>query len=75
VEELNPHLYSPNQMFAQAVLYEPLVKYGEGNKVLPWLAVKWTISPDGKVYTFELRKDVKNRFAAEQNSAPLRKIG
>lgn len=58
VGELNPHMYSPNQMFAQAMVYESLVKYGEGNKVLPWLAEKWTISPDGKIYTFELRKDV-----------------
>jgi len=38
VGELNPHLYSPNQMFAQAMVYEPLVRYAEGNQVIPWLA-------------------------------------
>ncbi|WP_028579633.1 nickel ABC transporter substrate-binding protein [Desulfogranum japonicum] len=58
VGELNPHMYSPNQMFAQAMVYEPLVKYGEGNLVMPWLAKAWTISEDGKVYTFTLREDV-----------------
>lgn len=58
VGELNPHMYSPNQMFAQAMVYEPLVKFAEGGKVIPWLAEKWSISPDGKVYTFSLRKGV-----------------
>ncbi|MBF0377473.1 MAG: nickel ABC transporter, nickel/metallophore periplasmic binding protein [Desulfamplus sp.] len=58
VGELNPHLYSPNQMFAQAMVYEPLVKYAEGGKITPWLAEKWTVSPDGKIYTFTLRKGV-----------------
>ena len=58
VGELNPHMYSPNQMFAQAMVYEPLVKYAEGGKIIPWLAEEWTISPDGKVYTFSLRKGV-----------------
>lgn len=58
VGELNPHMYSPNQMFAQAMVYEPLVKYAEGGKIIPWLAQQWSISSDGKVYTFSLRKGV-----------------
>jgi nickel transport system substrate-binding protein len=73
VGELNPHLYSPNQMFAQALLYESLVKYGEGNKVLPWLAEKWAVSSDGKVYTFELRKDVKFTDGTSFNAEAVRK--
>jgi nickel transport system substrate-binding protein len=59
VGPLNPHLYSPNQMFAQAMVYEPLVRYGEGGKILPWLAESWKISPDGKVYTFTLKTNVR----------------
>lgn len=58
VGELNPHMYSPNQMFAQAMVYEPLVRYGEGGSIVPALAERWTISPDGKVYTFYLRRQV-----------------
>jgi nickel transport system substrate-binding protein len=56
VGELNPHLYSPNQMFAQAMVYDPLVRYGEGGAIKPALAEKWEISPDGKTYTFTLRQ-------------------
>lgn len=55
---LNPHLYSPNQMYAQAMLYEPLVHYGDDGSAVPWLAERWEISPDGKAYTFFLRPGV-----------------
>ena len=51
---LNPHLYSPNQMYAQNMLYEPLVRYAEGGRIVPWLAERWDISPDGRTYTFKL---------------------
>lgn len=58
VGALNPHLYSPNQMFAQNMVYEPLVRYRADGTVEPWLATKWTISDDGRTYTFSLRHDV-----------------
>jgi len=58
VGPLNPHAYSPNQMFAQALVYEPLVRYGEGGRLEPWLAQSWDISADGRTYTFHLRKGV-----------------
>ncbi|MFT4302364.1 MAG: nickel ABC transporter substrate-binding protein [Desulfovibrio sp.] len=58
VGPLNPHAYGANKMFAQALVYEPLVQYGEGGKITPWLAESWQISSDGKVYTFKLRDDV-----------------
>ena len=43
-------------------LYNNLVvlNLGDGNKsILPDLAQKWTVSPDGKTYTFDLREGVK----------------
>ena len=58
VGPLNPHLYSPNQMFAQAMIYEPLVRYGLDGKIKPCLAESWEISPDGRECIFHLRKDV-----------------
>lgn len=59
VGPLNPHLYSPNQMFAQAMVYEPLVRYMPDGSVSPWLATSWKISQDGRIYTFTLRQGVK----------------
>ncbi len=55
---LNPHLYTPNQMFAQSMVYEPLVKYQADGSVKPWLAKSWTHSADGKTWVFTLRDDV-----------------
>lgn len=56
---LDPQGYSPNQMYAQAMVYEPLVRYTAAGTVEPWLATGWRISPDGKTYTFTLRESVK----------------
>lgn len=55
----NPHAYYPSQLFAQSMIYEPLVRYGKGGKIEPHLAQSWDISEDGKEYTFHLREDVK----------------
>jgi len=55
---INPHLYSPNQMFAQAMVYEPLVRYGTGGEIVPWLAESWTASEDGREYAFKLREGI-----------------
>lgn len=59
VGPLNPHLYGPNQMFAQAMVYEPLVRYRADGTIAPWLATSWNISDDGRIYTFHLRPGVK----------------
>jgi peptide/nickel transport system substrate-binding protein len=40
-------------------IYDPLIWQPEGGKFAPGLAEKWELSPDGKQYTFTLRKDVK----------------
>jgi peptide/nickel transport system substrate-binding protein len=43
-----------------AAMYEGLVQYEVGStKIVPQLATKWTISPDGLTYTFTLRQGVK----------------
>lgn len=39
-------------------IHEGLVKYDLQMKPLPSLATSWTVSPDGKTYTFQLRKGV-----------------
>lgn len=43
-----------SQIYSRLVDFEP-----GGTKVIPGLAERWTVSPDGKEYTFSLRKGVK----------------
>ena len=40
-------------------LYEGLVTYNQANKVIPGVAKSWSVSDNGLVYTFHLRKDAK----------------
>ncbi|MDR2519182.1 MAG: nickel ABC transporter substrate-binding protein [Spirochaetaceae bacterium] len=55
---VNPHQYSPSQMYAQAMVYEGLVMGKDDGSIAPALAERWDISSDGTVYTFHLRKGV-----------------
>lgn len=59
VGNLNPFEYLPSQFITQDMVYDGLVQYGERGKIEPMLAESWTVSEDGKTYTFKLRKDVK----------------
>lgn len=56
IRDLNPHLYA-GEMYAQEMLYETLVNITEKGYE-PCLAESWTISEDGKIYTFNIRKGV-----------------
>lgn len=73
VGEMNPHVYNPSQLFAQSMVYEPLVSYGDGGELKPHLAESWDISEDGKVYTFHLRKDVKFSDGTSFNAEVVKK--
>ncbi len=57
IRDLNPHLYA-GEIFAQNLLFEGLIQLAEDGSLQPWLARSWSISPDGKTYTFQLRDDV-----------------
>ena len=58
VGPLNPHLYSPNEMFAQDMVYEGFVDYSNNHEIVPSLATEWSIENDGKSYVFKLREGV-----------------
>jgi oligopeptide transport system substrate-binding protein len=45
-------------IWATHQIYNGLVQLGDHLEILPCIARSWTISPDGKIYTFRLRKDV-----------------
>jgi peptide/nickel transport system substrate-binding protein len=50
-------------------LYDGLVRYKDGSlEVEPALAKSWTISKDGKTYTFKLRKNVKFHDGTDFNA-------
>ncbi|HGD6476078.1 TPA: nickel ABC transporter substrate-binding protein [Streptococcus agalactiae] len=53
--DVNPHRYNPDQFVIQDMVYEGLVRYGDNGKIEPALAESWSISQDGKTYTFKLR--------------------
>ncbi|MFN8220428.1 MAG: ABC transporter substrate-binding protein [Fimbriimonadales bacterium] len=46
-------------------VFEGLVRLGEDNLVQPCLAESWTVSPDGKVYTFRLKAGVHFQDGSE----------
>ena len=43
----------------QGVVYEGLVNVGLGGGLVPGAAESWTVSADGKVYTFALRRNAR----------------
>ncbi len=70
---MNPHLYNPNQLFAQSMVFEPLVSYQDGGEIKPHLAESWEISTDGKEYLFHLRQDVKFSDGTSFNAEVVKK--
>lgn len=58
VGDMNPQGYNFNQMYAQNMIYEGLVKTDKKGEIVPSLAVSWEIKDSGKTYIFHLRKNV-----------------
>jgi len=57
--------------YAQVALQHLLESDGEGG-YLPQLATSWTLSPDDKFYTFELRKGVKFHDGTDFNAQAVK---
>lgn len=72
IGSLNPHRYGPSQMFAQDLIYEPLVTYDRGGKVQPALAESWNQSPEGQSITFQLRQGVQFSDGTPFNAAAVK---
>ena len=70
ISDFNPHLYG--DMLVQGFMYDTLVDCTGGSPEAE-LAEDWSISDDGLVYTFYLRKDVKfsNGEAFDANVAKM----
>jgi ABC-type transport system substrate-binding protein len=69
-----------SNMAAQGPMYDNLIRRDprDGQTIIPDLAYKWDISPDGKTYTFYLRKGIKFHdgadFTAEDVHATFSRI-
>lgn len=61
IQSLDPAIgYDTNSWPLVRMLYHGLLDYGDGPGLVPWMAEKMpTISPDGRTYTFQLRKGVR----------------
>lgn len=71
-ENFNPQINTTGTSFdAAKPVYNGIVEFERGStKVIPGLAESWTVSEDGKTYTFNLRKGVK--FHSNANFKPTR---
>jgi dipeptide transport system substrate-binding protein len=72
-EGFQPQFFSTGTTFdaVSVPMFNRLVEFEIGTtNIVPALAESWTVSPDGKVYTFKLRKGVK--FHANANFKPTR---
>ena len=58
---LDPHVTTafPSFMVVNGNIYEGLTAIDKDLKTVPGLAESWSVSPDGKTYTFKLRSGVK----------------
>lgn len=61
-------VYNQNDMLNYELIYEPLVRYGEGGTYEPGLAEKWDISEDGLEYIFYLKQGVKFSDGSDFNA-------
>ncbi len=60
IRVLNPLVRtSSTDASIRGLMFESLLTRDENGKIQPNLAESWKISPDGKVYTFKIRKGVK----------------
>ncbi|MDR2005857.1 MAG: ABC transporter substrate-binding protein [Acidaminococcales bacterium] len=53
-------------------IFDKLADLNEKGVIVPMLAEKWDISPDGKKYTFYLRKNVKFHDGTDFNAAAVK---
>ena len=56
----------------RGLIYEPLLGLDLNGKIQPNLAERWSVSKDGKLYTFKLRKGVKFHNGQEMKAEDIK---
>ena len=70
---LDPHVDGDMpQVFVAQQYTDSLVSQNKHGTIGPWLAKSWTVSEDGKTYTFKLRDDVTFTNGEKFNAAALK---
>lgn len=73
ITHLNPFLDNRSTDTAvRSIVFEGLVDWNRDFSVVPCLAESWTISRDGKLYTFRLRRGVKFHNGKELTSEDVK---
>jgi ABC-type transport system substrate-binding protein len=77
----DPDIWVPGQIESTVNVYEGLTRFasrgGDGKpsldftRIEPHFAEKWTVSPDGKTYTFKLRQGVKSPYGNQLSAADV----
>ena len=70
-ENLDTILAAPN-LNVVPLIYEPLLQYDDKGNLIPWLAESWDMSPDGLLWTFNIRKGVKFTSGDELTAADVK---
>ena len=70
---LDPHLITafPSFMVVNGNIYEGLTAIDKDLKIIPSLAESWTVSEDGKTYTFKLRSGVSFHDGSPMEAADV----
>src|SRR3954454_7456911 len=68
---LDPHIVTAFSSFmvVNGTIYEGLTAIDKSLGIVPGLAESWTVSADGKTYTFKLRPNVKFHDGSAMDSA------
>lgn len=70
---LNPFVRMRSiDLMVRSIVYETLVAIDAKSQVRPFLAESWKISPDGKEYTFNLRRGVKFHNGDEMTAEDIK---
>ncbi|NHO33880.1 ABC transporter substrate-binding protein [Acetobacter fallax] len=70
---LDPHVHGDMpQVFVAEQFVDSLVAMDKSGKILPWLATGWTVSEDGRAWTFHLRHDVTFTDGTPFNAAAVK---